>query len=88
MVRYIAWTSGSSWTVGPTSNAGPSRPSRDIISIRATAPSISSPETDTPPLRVFFGTEGLDMIPHVYAERLKTWQDWAHVSTLAQGNPA
>ncbi|MGC0340968.1 SDR family oxidoreductase [Streptomyces sp. SLBN-8D4] len=45
-------------------------------------------DADIPPLRVFFGTDGLDMIPHVYAERLKTWQDWAHVSTLAQGNPA
>ncbi|MFI2635414.1 SDR family oxidoreductase [Streptomyces collinus] len=45
-------------------------------------------DADTPPLRVFFGTDGLDMIPHVYAERLKTWQDWAHVSTLPQGNPA
>jgi len=45
-------------------------------------------DADTPPLRVFFGTEGLDMIPHVYADRLKTWQDWAHVSALSQGNPA
>ncbi|MDT0567154.1 SDR family oxidoreductase [Streptomyces sp. DSM 3412] len=45
-------------------------------------------DADTPPLRVFFGTQGLDMIPDVYAERLKTWQDWAHVSTLSQGDPA
>jgi NAD(P)-dependent dehydrogenase (short-subunit alcohol dehydrogenase family) len=45
-------------------------------------------DADTPPLRVFFGTAPLDMVPHVYADRLKTWQDWADVSTLAQGNPA
>ncbi|MEU3780459.1 SDR family oxidoreductase [Streptomyces sp900129855] len=45
-------------------------------------------DADVPPLRVFFGTDGLDMIPHVYAERLKTWQDWADVSALSQGNPA
>ncbi|WP_260326256.1 hypothetical protein [Streptomyces sp. TLI_185] len=45
-------------------------------------------DAGTPPLRVFFGTTGLDLIPHVYAERLKTWQDWADVSTLSQGNPA
>ncbi len=45
-------------------------------------------DADVPPLRVFFGTTGLDLIPHVYAERLKTWQDWAHVSTLSQGDPA
>ena len=45
-------------------------------------------DADTPPLRVFFGTAGLDLLPHVYAERLKTWQDWADVSALSQGNPA
>jgi NAD(P)-dependent dehydrogenase (short-subunit alcohol dehydrogenase family) len=45
-------------------------------------------DADTPPLRVFFGTAGLDILPHVYAERLKTWQDWADVSALSQGNPA
>jgi NAD(P)-dependent dehydrogenase (short-subunit alcohol dehydrogenase family) len=45
-------------------------------------------DADTPPLRVFFGTEGLELLPSVYAERLKTWQDWAYVSALAQGNPA
>lgn len=45
-------------------------------------------DADTPPLRVFFGTAPLDMMPHVYAERLKTWQDWADVSVLAQGTPA
>lgn len=45
-------------------------------------------DADTPPLRVFFGTAPLDMMPHVYAERLKTWQDWADVSALAQGTPA
>jgi NAD(P)-dependent dehydrogenase (short-subunit alcohol dehydrogenase family) len=45
-------------------------------------------DADTPPLRVFFGTAGLDMAPHVYAERIKTWQDWADVSALSQGDPA
>jgi NAD(P)-dependent dehydrogenase (short-subunit alcohol dehydrogenase family) len=45
-------------------------------------------DADTPPLRVFFGTAGLELLPPVYAERLKTWQDWADVSALSQGNPA
>jgi NAD(P)-dependent dehydrogenase (short-subunit alcohol dehydrogenase family) len=45
-------------------------------------------DADAPPLRVFFGTAGLELLPPVYAERLKTWQDWAHISTLSQGNPA
>ncbi|MEU0678214.1 hypothetical protein ABZ330_36260 [Streptomyces sp. NPDC006172] len=39
-------------------------------------------DADTLPLRVFFGTAGLALLPPVYAERLKTWQDWAHVSVL------
>ncbi|MFD7402025.1 hypothetical protein ACFV7R_04995 [Streptomyces sp. NPDC059866] len=45
-------------------------------------------DAGTPPLRVFFGTAGLELLPPVYAERLKTWQDWADVSALSQGNPA
>jgi NAD(P)-dependent dehydrogenase (short-subunit alcohol dehydrogenase family) len=44
-------------------------------------------DADNPPLRVFFGTAPLDLVPHVYAERLKTWQDWADISTQAQGDP-
>jgi hypothetical protein len=44
-------------------------------------------DADTPPLRVLFGTAGLDMIPHAYADRPKTWQDRADVSALAQGQP-
>ncbi|WP_149824639.1 SDR family oxidoreductase [Streptomyces tailanensis] len=45
-------------------------------------------DADNPPLRVFFGTAPLGMVPHVYAERLKTWEDWADVSAQAQGDPA
>lgn len=42
--------------------------------------------SDTPPLRVFFGTTGPDALPGIYAERLKTWADWHPVSVQAQGN--
>ncbi|MGJ5733772.1 SDR family oxidoreductase [Streptomyces caniscabiei] len=45
-------------------------------------------DADNPPLRVFFGTAPLHLVPHIYAERLKTWQEWADISTQAQGNPA
>jgi NAD(P)-dependent dehydrogenase (short-subunit alcohol dehydrogenase family) len=45
-------------------------------------------DADNPPLRVFFGTPPLHLVPHVYAERLKTWQEWADISTQAQGNAA
>ncbi|MCW6008959.1 SDR family NAD(P)-dependent oxidoreductase [Micromonospora sp. CPCC 205371] len=49
-------------------------------------------DSDNPPLRVFFGTQGNQMLPPVYADRLKTWADWADLSERAQGgqtnNPA
>ncbi|MGW0828013.1 SDR family oxidoreductase [Streptomyces sp. NPDC002845] len=42
-------------------------------------------DSDNPPLRVFFGTQGNQMLPQVYADRLKTWADWADLSVRAQG---
>ncbi|MBE8519315.1 SDR family oxidoreductase [Amycolatopsis sp. H6(2020)] len=45
-------------------------------------------DADHPPLRVFFGTAPLGMVPQVYAERLKTWEDWADVATEAQRTTA
>ncbi|WP_068062109.1 SDR family oxidoreductase [Nocardia xishanensis] len=38
-----------------------------------------------PPLRVFFGSMPLEIIPGIYADRLKTWADWAEVAVEAQG---
>ncbi|MDX3228929.1 SDR family oxidoreductase [Streptomyces sp. ME19-01-6] len=45
-------------------------------------------DADNPPLRVFFGTAPLHLVPHIYAERLKTWQEWAAVSAEAEGAAA
>jgi NAD(P)-dependent dehydrogenase (short-subunit alcohol dehydrogenase family) len=45
-------------------------------------------DADNPPLRVFFGTSPLQLVPQVYAERLKTWEEWADVATEAQGSAA
>lgn len=42
-------------------------------------------DADNPPLRVFFGTSPAGLVPQVYAERLKTWEEWADVATQAQG---
>ncbi|KTF38156.1 SDR family NAD(P)-dependent oxidoreductase [Xanthomonas vesicatoria] len=36
-------------------------------------------DAQTPPLRVFFGPLAAQVVPHVYAERLRTWEAWAHV---------
>ncbi|WP_240980987.1 MULTISPECIES: SDR family NAD(P)-dependent oxidoreductase [Streptomyces] len=45
-------------------------------------------DAENPPLRVFFGTSPLHLVPQVYTERLKTWEEWADVATQAQGDAA
>ncbi|WP_392757004.1 SDR family NAD(P)-dependent oxidoreductase [Streptomyces sp. LN590] len=40
-------------------------------------------DADNPPLRVFFGSLPHQVVPQVYAERLKTWEEWAEVSAEA-----
>ncbi|MFD4943480.1 SDR family oxidoreductase [Streptomyces sp. NPDC058239] len=42
-------------------------------------------DAENPPLRVLFGTEPIEIIKPVYAQRLETWADWEHVSFIAQG---
>lgn len=39
---------------------------------------VDAPE---PPLRVFLGKSGPAFVSHAYAERLKTWKEWEHVSS-------
>jgi NAD(P)-dependent dehydrogenase (short-subunit alcohol dehydrogenase family) len=41
-------------------------------------------DAQNPPLRVFFGTEPMEIIEPLYAQRLQTWADWEHVSRIAQ----
>ncbi|WP_217574420.1 SDR family NAD(P)-dependent oxidoreductase [Streptomyces sp. GbtcB7] len=42
-------------------------------------------DAENPPLRVFFGAVPHQVVPHIYAERLKTWGDWAELSAEADG---
>lgn len=42
-------------------------------------------DSPNPPLRVFFGTQPLQLIKEVYADRLRTWTQWEHVSREAEG---
>ncbi|MCP3760284.1 SDR family NAD(P)-dependent oxidoreductase [Streptomyces sp. TBY4] len=42
-------------------------------------------DSDNPPLRVFFGTQGNELLPAAYADRLKVWSDWQDVAVEAQG---
>ena len=41
-------------------------------------------DAENPPLRVFFGTEPMEIVEPLYAQRLQTWADWEHVSRIAQ----
>jgi len=43
-------------------------------------------DAEHPPLRVIFGTHPYQAAQQLYADRLKTWTDWADLSTEAQGN--
>ncbi|WP_228000512.1 hypothetical protein [Nocardia australiensis] len=42
-------------------------------------------DSGNPPLRVFFGTLGNQIVPQVYADRLETWAAWQHLAVEAQG---
>ncbi|MFI5634799.1 SDR family NAD(P)-dependent oxidoreductase [Streptomyces sp. NPDC051664] len=42
-------------------------------------------DAENPPLRVLFGTEPIEILEPLYAERLQTWAAWQHVSRIAQG---
>lgn len=41
--------------------------------------------TGDPPLRLLLGSKPLPLIRQVYAERLKSWAEWADISHEAQG---
>jgi NAD(P)-dependent dehydrogenase (short-subunit alcohol dehydrogenase family) len=52
----------------------------------ATGPAILElVDADEPPLRVFFGSSGLQLARREYAGRLETWERWNHLSQRAQG---
>jgi hypothetical protein len=42
-------------------------------------------DAEQPPLRVFFGELPLQLARADYESRLKTWEEWQHVSLEAQG---
>jgi NAD(P)-dependent dehydrogenase (short-subunit alcohol dehydrogenase family) len=41
-------------------------------------------DAENPPLRVFFGSLALQVVPQLYAERIKGWREWAEVSVRAE----
>ena len=42
-------------------------------------------DAEEPPLRVFFGTQPIQIAKADYASRIKTWEEWQPVAELAQG---
>ncbi|MER7754133.1 SDR family NAD(P)-dependent oxidoreductase [Kitasatospora sp. NPDC097643] len=42
-------------------------------------------DAENPPLRVFFGNQGHQMLQQVYTDRLKTWADWQDLAVEAHG---
>ena len=38
--------------------------------------------------RIFLGTFPLQIVPQLYADRIKGWQDWAELSAEAEAGPA
>ncbi|MFG2331478.1 SDR family NAD(P)-dependent oxidoreductase [Streptomyces sp. NPDC048604] len=42
-------------------------------------------DAENPPLRVFFGRHGNDMLPQIYADRLGSWQAWQDLAEAAHG---
>jgi hypothetical protein len=42
-------------------------------------------DSDNPLLRVFFGSDGYQMVRQVYASRVKTCADWQDLSAEAHG---
>jgi hypothetical protein len=53
---------------------------------QATGPAILAlVDATDPPLRVFFGSTGLELARREYAERLQAWERWDWLSQQAQG---
>ncbi|MFD4511177.1 SDR family oxidoreductase [Streptomyces sp. NPDC058457] len=42
-------------------------------------------DAENPPLRVLFGSQPVDIVRGLYAQRLQTWAEWENLSRAAQG---
>lgn len=87
------------WAGSSASHATPIdvyQPIRDAMAERSSGaqqgdPTAAGPallqivDAENPPLRVLFGSQPVDLVKHIYSQRLHTWDEWAHVSHAAQG---
>ncbi|WP_326984271.1 SDR family NAD(P)-dependent oxidoreductase [Chryseobacterium sp. MYb264] len=59
----------------------------DVGDPQATAKAILTlVDAEEPPLRLILGKAALPWFKTTYEERLKTWEDWQHISVPAHGN--
>ncbi|MEE1798082.1 SDR family oxidoreductase [Streptomyces sp. JV176] len=42
-------------------------------------------DAENPPLRVLFGSQPVELVKYLYAQRLQTWAEWDEVAHAAQG---
>jgi len=43
-------------------------------------------DADNPPPRVLFGSEPVELVKHLCAQRLQTWSDWEQLSRASEGS--
>ncbi|WP_433681069.1 SDR family NAD(P)-dependent oxidoreductase [Nocardia sp. CA-119907] len=43
-------------------------------------------DSPNPPLRVFFGSQGNQIVSQIYTDRLETWANWQDLATKAHGH--
>lgn len=71
----------------PYQGAGPAGSGLKSGDPKATAAAILQvADSEDPPLRIFLGAGVAELARGVFAERQKTWDAWAEVSTAAQGD--
>ncbi|MFF6809152.1 SDR family NAD(P)-dependent oxidoreductase [Streptomyces sp. NPDC012403] len=68
------------WAEAPSAGSLPGDPEATVGSLLEI---VDMPE---PPLRAFFGASALETVRAVYADRIRTWEQWDSLARSAQGN--
>ncbi|GAB2869496.1 SDR family oxidoreductase [Nocardioides pacificus] len=67
---------------GMAARSGSQKPGDPVTAGRAILDVV---DADEPPLRVLFGSVPTQLVKHLYATRLETWEQWSWVAHKAQG---
>ncbi|MFI8308910.1 SDR family oxidoreductase [Streptomyces sp. NPDC085927] len=88
------WAGSSAVRTEPNAVYDGLRETLSSIPVRMGDPAATGPallkivDAENPPLRVFFGSQPLDMVKSVYTERFRVWEEWAGLSAEAEGTSA